>query len=60
MARTFPTVESQREASRLLAERLLASRLRRNGCSPAMVAAFTSTRLARYPAGSTRTAAYDA
>lgn len=47
MARTFPTVESQREASRALARRLLVARLRRNGCSPAMVEAFTAERLRR-------------
>lgn len=59
MPRTFRTVESQREASRLLAQRLLATRLRRNGCSEAVVVAFTAQRLRRYPIGRTVGKAYD-
>ena len=51
MPRTFRSVESQREASRKLADRLLAARLSRAGCSPAMVAAFTQARLDRYAGG---------
>lgn len=43
--RLFATAERQREANRELSTRLLCERLRRNGCSDAMVIAFTAARI---------------
>ena len=46
-ARVFPTVQSQREQAAALGLRLRIERLRRAGCSEAMVVAFTAERLQR-------------
>lgn len=51
MSRMFPTVESQREASRALARRLFESRMQRAGCSPAMREAFLARRIDLVRAG---------
>lgn len=46
-ARVFPTVREQRADAAALALRLRVERLRRAGCSEAMVVAFTAERLQR-------------
>lgn len=51
MARSFPTVESQRESARVLQERLFVARLQRAGFSVAAMQAFTARRIDAIRAG---------